>query len=148
MFLNFFEFLYINCNLDSEELFWTGVNILTLIQQKLDSGFWLLSNAFSAPDELYIMIRSNMWYIGAQSAAKNIIFEEDDFSDAEDIISQFTQTEGLSTIQNTIGKSLKHPYLFSWMVPLLKTLSEFENYFSSMVKTITLCLLQLVGEVF
>jgi len=90
------------------------------------------------------MIRSNQWYIGAQAAAKNNTFKEE--GDAENIISQFTQTKELPTIQNTITKSLKHPHLFSWMLPLLKTLSEFENHFGKMVKTICKFLMQVVGE--
>ena len=126
-------------------MFALGLSLISLLLEKLDSSFWLISSSLNSPTELFTIICSKNWYKQGLILAKDQTFTENRLS-GDEIINQFIQSEGISTIFNNVVKQSAQPHLFCWFLPLLKTISEFENYFVAMIKEMTSFLLQICGK--
>eukprot|EP00111_Clytia_hemisphaerica_P002297 TCONS_00006450-protein len=131
---------------ESQELFACGINLLSLLLEKLDSSFWLISNIANVPTELFTMVKSNFWYKSSLKSSRKKTFRESFVTEADDVITQITGTEGIGTVFNDVIKQSTQAFLFKWFMPLIKTLSEFENYFAAMITAVTDFLLQLVDS--
>ena len=117
-----------------------------MLLEKLDSSFWLISNIVNVPTELFTMIKSNVWYKSSLKSSRKKTFRESFVNEADDVITQITEMEGIGTVFNDVIKQSSQPFLFQWLIPLIKTLSEFENYFAAMIRAVTDFLLQLIGK--
>ena len=125
-------------------MFALGLSLISLLLEKLDSSFWLITNSLNSPSDLFSIICTNKWYKKGLNLAKEM-FSENRLS-GDEMINQFTQSEGIFSIFNEIIKQSHQPYLLCWFLPLLKTLCDFENYFREVIREMTNFLLQVCGK--
>ena len=81
------------------------------------------------------MLTNNSWYRSSKEISYQTSFNETIFNSADEIISQFTESGGIESVFNDMLKQMSQPHLFCWFLPLIKTFSEFETYFTAMVRT-------------
>ena len=130
---------------ESKESFAPGLNLLSLLLEKLDTSFWLISNTLNSPTQLFTVICSKPWFTNSLTCLNSQMFEENRLS-GDEMIDQFTQSEGIWAIFDNVLKHLSQPHLFCWFMPLLKTIAEFENYFGVMIREMTGFLIQTCGD--
>ena len=125
-------------------MFALGLSLISLLLEKLDSSFWLITSTLNSPSDLFSIICSNRWYTKGLILAKETFYENR--LSGDEMINQFTQSEGICSIFNEVAKQSRQPHLLCWFLPLLKTLSDFENYFREMINQMANFLLQVCGK--